>query len=418
MPAYEQMLQVIETGNLQLLQQQLSQFLLEASLEEQYALYEQLAQLGFLQEADEVLQHLQFLLPDEPQLLIDRAIVLMELGQEDEALSLLLEVDPKSEEYVQALLTLADYYQMQGLFEAAAKRMDEALTILPNEPLLQFAKAELLFETGRFLEAARIYEDLHAHNVQVDDVSLIERLAEVYRAGAAYETALQYYKQALEQELKPDVLFGAAYASFQAGEYPYAITTLEQLKTLDPDYFSAYLLLAQSYEMEEQLEQAYKAIQEGLTRDEYDKALYLYAGKLALKMGKAQEAIQYLQEAIALDPEYMEAIIVLMSLYRKEENYEAIIQLYQALENEQFDWSALYPFMAKATEALELYDEAAKWYDLAYQDFAEDIAFLAEYVYFLIEEGHRDQALIIARKLAQEEPAIENWQHLVESLQQ
>ena len=28
---------------------------------------------------------------------------------------------------------------------------------------------------------------------------------------------------------------------------------------------------------------AYKAIQEGLTRDEYDKSLYLFAGKIALK---------------------------------------------------------------------------------------------------------------------------------------
>ncbi len=57
---------------------------------------------------------------------------------------------------------LADYYQMQGLFEVAENNINDALELLPNEPLLQFAKAELLFETGRFVEAARIYEELYA----------------------------------------------------------------------------------------------------------------------------------------------------------------------------------------------------------------------------------------------------------------
>ena len=74
----------------------------------------------------------------------------MELGNEDEALDLLLEIEETSPEYPQALLVLADYYQMQGLFEVAEKRINEALAILPDEPLLHFAKAELLFETGRF----------------------------------------------------------------------------------------------------------------------------------------------------------------------------------------------------------------------------------------------------------------------------
>ena len=42
-----------------------------------------------------------------------------------------------------------------------------------------------------------------------------QRLAEVYRAGAAYETALEYYMEALEEEVTPDLLFGSAYAAFQ-----------------------------------------------------------------------------------------------------------------------------------------------------------------------------------------------------------
>ena len=132
-------------------------------------------------------------------------------------------VTDEAPEYPQALLVLADYYQMQGLFEVAELRINEALQILPNEPLLQFAKAELLFETGRFSEAARIYEELYTIDKKFAGTLLAQRLAEVYRAGAGYETALDYYMEALEEEVTPDLLFGSGYAAFQIQKYELAI---------------------------------------------------------------------------------------------------------------------------------------------------------------------------------------------------
>ena len=74
---------------------------------------------GFMGEADRLYETLRLHLPDEAQLKIDRAGTLLELGEEDEALLLLTEVGPEDEEYVQALLALADYYQMSGMAEAA-----------------------------------------------------------------------------------------------------------------------------------------------------------------------------------------------------------------------------------------------------------------------------------------------------------
>lgn len=133
--------------------------------------------------SEKVLEHLRFLFPDEAQIAIDYASVLIELGEEEDALDLLLTIDESAPEYPQSLLILADYYQMQGLYEVAEKRINEALEILPDEPLIRFAKAELLVEMGRFTEAARIYEELHKQQKEIAGVLLAERLAEVYRAG-------------------------------------------------------------------------------------------------------------------------------------------------------------------------------------------------------------------------------------------
>ncbi|MCR8851948.1 tetratricopeptide repeat protein [Lysinibacillus fusiformis] len=415
--AMTEMMQALEQGDLALIDQLLETFLVKELPEEIYALAEIFMQYGYMKEADRVLEHLQFLFPEEAQLKIDRANVLMELGDEDEALNLLLEIEEASPEYPQALLVLADYYQMQGLFEVAEIRINEALAILPDEPLLHFAKAELLFETGRFLEAARLYEELYEQQGEFAGVQLVERLAEVYRAGAAYETALDYYLKALDDEVKPDILFGAAYSAFQSQKYELAIKQLEELKELDPDYFSAYLLLAESYAMTEENQQAYAAIQEGLKRDEYDKTLYLFAGKMALKNSLPIEAEQYLREAIALDPEYMEAVLALTSVLGQQERNEDVIELFETLQQNDFEWSTLYPFAAEAYENLELYDRAYEFYRLAYNDFKEDATFLEKYVYFLLEEGKRSEAKVILEQLINIQPGEPEWQEKLEALE-
>ncbi|MEO4053159.1 tetratricopeptide repeat protein [Solibacillus sp. CAU 1738] len=410
-------MQAMQDGNLEQMDELLESFLMNAVPGEQYEAAEMFMQYGYLNEANRIFEHLQFLFPEEAQIIIDRATVMMEMGEEDEALELLLSVDSEAAEYPQALLVLADYYQMQGLFEVAEQRINEALQILPTEPLLQFAKAELLFETGRFTEAARIYEELYEIEKTFAGVSLAARLAEVYRAGAGYETALDYYMEALEDEVSPDMLFGSAYSAFQSQKYELAINQLEDLKELDPDYFSAYLLLAESYAMLEDNKRAYVAIKEGLVRDEYDKALFLFAGKIALKNGLVNEAIEHLQQAIALDPEYMEAILVLMSIYANEENYEAIIELYEHLKNDDFDWTALHPFVANAYNKDEQFNKAYEIYKGAYNDFKEDPQFLEAYTYFLIEDGKRDEAKAVVEQLMKLQPAEQQWTDLYDSFE-
>ena len=404
----------IEEGDLQLVNQLLQRVLTNSMPDEQYGITELLVQYGYYAEADQVLEHLQFLYPEEAQISIDRAAVLMELDKEDEALELLMSVSADAAEYPQALLVLADYYQMQGLYEVAEKQINEAIELLPTEPLLQFAKAELLFETGRFSESIRIYEELYEQEGTFAGVSLAERLAEVYRAGANYEQALEFYMKALEDEVKPDILFGSGYAAFQTQNYELAIKQLEDLKELDSDYFSAYLLLAESYAMLEDNKKAYAVIKEGLIRDEYDKTFYLFAGKIALKNHEPEQAKQYLQEAIALDPEYMEAILVLMSIYSKEESYDEIISLYEHISSQDFDWTALYPFVAEAYDKEEEFKKAYELYQAAYLDFKEDPTFLEKYCYFLLEDGKQEQAKEIAEQLVALDPTEQQYIELLE----
>ena len=88
----------------------------------------------------------------------------------------------------------------------------------------------------------------------------------------------------------------------QAGYYRTAIEKFIELKELDPEYHSLYLHLAIAYEREEELENSLLTIQEGIKQDEFNKDLFYYGGKIAIKLGKVEEGEKYFREALALRP--------------------------------------------------------------------------------------------------------------------
>ena len=417
MATVEEIQKAVELGDMSKVNSLLDSYLLEGDPDKQYELSEWLGEIGFVEEAIKVLEHLEYLFPEESQLKIDKANLLIEADREDEALNLLIEISKEDEYYAQALVTLADLFQLQGLMEAAENRLNEAIALLPDEPLLMQAKAELLLDSGRYLESAKIYQDFQSTGIELEGVQLSERLAEVYSAGAAYEEALPYYEEALKKQVQPDVLFGAAVASFQTQQYDRALQRLDELIILDPDYFSAYLLKAQSLNMSEEYKAAYEAIKEGLKRDEFDKELYLFAGKLAMKLGDAEEGVENLRQAVALDPEYMEAIFTLVSYFHSKEMNEEVLELVEATVASGDDWAGLYPMVAEAYERTEQFEKATTYFDLSYPAFRDDPDFLGKYVRFLIEEGKRERALEILKELQVLEPENQEWLDMQQSFE-
>ncbi|WP_088007554.1 tetratricopeptide repeat protein [Indiicoccus explosivorum] len=409
MTVFTDIQKAVELGDPARVNELLEKVLIEEDPDSQYTLAEWFSEIGYLEEAVKLLEHLQFLFPEETGLTVERAVLLIEIDREDEAQELLTAIPETDDHYPQALVALADLFQSQGLLEAADRRLDEAMRLLPGEPLLIQAKAEILLESGRYLEAARLYGELLESGAEIPGVSLPERLAEVYSAGAAYEEALPHYEQALEEQSHPDTLFGAAFASFQAGRYTQSLRYLDELIGMDPDYFSAYLLKAQNHNMTEEYKEAYTAVSEGIRRDEYDKELFLFAGKLALKLGEEGPAENHLREAIALDPDYMEAIQVLMMLLHRQSRSEDVLELAEMASTNGSDWAGLYPVIAAAYEEAERYGEAMEYYERAYEPFKEDPGFLSDFARFLLEEGQIERAIKTVDELLMIDPDNAEW---------
>lgn len=386
--------------------------------EERFVLAEDLSRLGFIEEARELYERLLQDYPDEGELLVLAAECCVELDNEDEALEYISRVGTEDPNYPAALLLEADLYQMQGLFEVSEHKLQEASSMLPDEPVIEYALGELYMSQGRFLEAVKHYENALARGEdEIAGTSLHARMAEALSAGGAFEEAIPYYEKALRTHTEINVQFGLAFTSYLAGSHQKAIKHFLELKEMDPDYYSLYLYLAKCYESEEEVGKALSTIQEGLALDEYNKDLLQYAGKIALKAGNEELAEEYLRGALALDPGFLEPALTLNSLLIHQERYEDVLEIVSLFEQEgeadpRFFWDAAVSF-----RHTEQYSEALKYYQLAYNEFKHNREFLADYGYFLAEEGMREEASQVFRDLLQDDPANEEWLALLERLE-
>ncbi|WP_163969852.1 tetratricopeptide repeat protein [Oceanobacillus halotolerans] len=380
----------------------LEDYLPLANEEEQYTIAELFVQWGYLQEASDILETLRQQYPNESELNVMLADIYIELEHDEAAIDILNEIDEDDEAYVQALIQLADLYQAEGLFEVAEQKLLTAKNHNPNEPIIDFALGELLFSTGDYKKAITYYEKVSIYTKEIANVSINDRLAEANAGIGEYEKALELY-QDIDNE-HPDTLFKYGFVAHQANRNDIAVKAWEQVIKIDPYYHTVYHELAKVYGEEELPEKAYEVAQKGLKVDEFNKELYFYAGSIAHQLNKDEESEKWIREAVALDPDYKEAILFFIELCKKKDNHEEIINFLNEIktmgaDDGLYDWE-----LARAYNEIESYNDALNHYNEAYNSLKQDSDFLKEYAYFLTEEGRIRAAIPIFESYLKHQP--------------
>lgn len=375
----------------------LKQSLDHATDDEKFTIADIYMQWGFYEEALSVLSPLIHIYPEESELLMMLAQLYTEMNQDDNALELLHRISPGDDAYVPALLQLADLYQAQGLYEVAEQKLSEARNLAPDEEIIDFALAELLFSIADYGRAITYY--LKVQSPKIADVTIIDRLAESYAAIGQYEKALDCFLQIDSED--PALLFKFGLTASRAGRNDLAIKAWEKTIEIDPYYYAVYYHLAKVYDEEEWVQEAYQTAKAGIDHNEYNKELYYLAGTLLFKLDNPHEGEEYIRRAIDLDPDYKEAILFLIQIFKDKENHDAVIELIQDMkltgsDDSIYDWE-----LARAYNELEDYAEAAKYYQEAYVVLDKDSDFLKEYGYFLIEDGKKEDGLALLKAYLQ-----------------
>ena len=384
--------------------------------DEKFLLAEEMFQYGFLSESKALVENLLVIYPEEGELLVLLGEILVESGDEEQAILELEKISEHDPSFGQSLLLLADLYQVQGLYEVCERKLQKAKEILPDEVIIDFALGELYSEQGEVKKALISYEAVLKEQHEIAGVSIFQRMAELLSASGEFEEALTFYDKAIDDKLEINTLFGYAFTALQAGYNRTSIEKFEELKGLDPEYHSLYLHLAKAYEREEELENSMNIIQEGIRQDEFNKDLFFFGGKIAIKLGKPDLAEQYFREALALDPGFTEAALTLNKLFFQQERYEAVIDLISQLDFVEDEEPQLLWDSALAFDKLEEYSNALDKYESAYTFFKNNEAFLNDYGYFLIEEGKTDLAAEIFKQLQKGDPTNGEYADLLDRL--
>ncbi len=385
----------IESGQYEEGLQKTKDVLKNADDELSYTIAQLYLEWGMSEDAYDLLKKMYRQHPGNSELILALAEAAVDLDFEDEAIDYLTRIHKLDDNYLSAQVLLADLYQSQGLEEAAEHRLLQARAHAPKEPILTFALAEFYASTGKVVEAIDLYKHvLHAEVLSHENIPL--KLAEVLSLRGQFEEALIYYDKGVEKGSTLDGLFGYAVTAIQAGKFQTAITQLEKLKELDPHYSSLYSLLADAYEEEGAMEEAIQVLNEGLNVDQHNERLYFKLAKAYLATGEMENAIFPLKRILAADSEHIEAMKLLVEIYRELQDPEAVIQLVE--QQESFEDPELTWYYANALKEEDLIEKAFPVYQSISSYFIEDADFLSEYGELAWEMGQTKVAKEMLQK--------------------
>src|SRR5699024_2389722 len=150
----------------------------------------------------------------------------------------------------------AEIFQQLNMNDIAVKSLFDAKE-LTDDPIIDFAIAELYFHDGDLTEANRHYQLMLNQEIgQVNQVDINLRLAEINMNLLNLEETHAYLKAAEDENFTNDDWYRQALLEYQVQEYDNAIVLLKKVLDNEPYYMNAYILLMNIHETQHELPKA------------------------------------------------------------------------------------------------------------------------------------------------------------------
>lgn len=354
------------------------------------SLAENLTDYGFTDLSKDIYRALIAKFPNEDLFKVYLAEILLNDGQDDDGLSLLYNISPNSDAYLESLLVQADYYQTNGLFETAKDKLLQALKLAPEEDAIKFGLAELEFNSGQYEEALAHYKDLIKRQDTFGEVNLIQRLFQTEAKLGQYEEASQVIKKHSNAILDIDSKYQAGLVMLSVGDDDQAIKYLDEVIDQSPDYVNAYPLLAQAYQHKHDDDQVLRSAQAGLAYNELDETLYSMGAMAAANLQDFKTAEDLLQKGLEIAPDNSDLRLQLSNLYLHERKYKENNALFEELDDDSIEPQAHWN-LAVSYENLDESDKAKSEFLLAYPEFQKNPDFLKQMIYFFNTEPNSSE---------------------------
>lgn len=392
----DQMIASLAEQNLEKANKYFQRALQEDDSESLLALGEYLERIGFYPQAKAIFLQIR---PSFPEVNINLAQIASEDGDMDEAFNYLNEIAADSQYYLEALVTMADLYDAEGLTDVAYEKLLQARQ-LSEDPLLIFGLAELALSLENYQTAIEHYAQLDNREIlENTGISTYERIGRAYAALGKFEAAIEFLEKALEIEFDDQIVFELACLLYDQGNAQKANIYFKQLDALNPDFEGYELPYALSLHEEHQTAEALRLLQQSLSKNEFDSRVLILASQYAYEEHDKKAAENYLLKALEVAEEEEEVLLPLSNLYLEAERFEDVIALDSgAVDNLLTKWN-----LARAYRELEDDEKALVYYQELAKELTDNPEFLEDYIYYLRELGQQ----------AQTADLIETYLHLV-----
>lgn len=348
-----------------------------------------LAQLGFVDYANEIYTVGEKRFPEEDSWILLKGELALDNGQVEESIDELLKIVPESPLYVDALLLQADAYQMYNLPEVALVKLNEARELAPNQPVILYGIAELRFQQGEFQKALPLYERL----LQSEETpeSLLETIeahfAYAKAATGNFEEAIELIEATPENDRTDEQQEQLAFYYAETENFEKANTILENLYEDDKLSDGLLVVYAQVKNAFHDHDGALELMNKAIQINPYEARLYFLKAEFAQQTGNRETAREALEFALDIDPDYSQALVLLLQLFIDDEDYGTARALIQDVDEKGIEFDRYVWMKAKVFQELEEFDFARQSYTDAYAQLKEDYSFLQDYFVFLREAG-------------------------------
>jgi len=210
------------------------------------------------------------------------------------------------------LYNLGQTYLRNGEYPKADLALTRALKLKPESPETLYLLAQVYKDESRPLDALDLL--VRAHKIAPENPDILFLMAQVSISQNYFEDAIPLLESGLKiAPLRPDLLATLGESYFMSGKTERAIEEFKKLIEVDPSARS-YAYLGLSYRDLGRFDEAKQYFQQGLKLDPRNSSCLFNLGFIAERQGDSAGAEAMFQEALRTNPDYPDALLELANL--------------------------------------------------------------------------------------------------------
>jgi len=225
---------------------------------------------------------------------------------------------------------IVDYYLFSNKFAEAISAMNFALRLHPNSVKIKLKKIHFLIDRRKFETAFDMLSKIQREKPYEPEVYYL--FGAIYIEKSNSEVAEKFFLKSISLGFDDEnIIAGMGFLLEQGGFYKSAIIFFKKAYKKAPKNLFILYEIAYCYEKVGKFNSSIKFYENYLEEDPYSENAWYNIGVAAEKLMDYEKAMQAFQYAVAIAPNFNDALLAKADLLRKTENYLLAIPAYEEI---------------------------------------------------------------------------------------